>query len=222
MEDYQRRYKLGMLVVALGIAPEQEVFPKGLDNSVPLRPVSPGNTGAPVRPPATPAAINAGAPSEMVKPSAPKSAPIAQPSPAVVSTLPPTPAVSKATAPKVSLPPVAPHPKVDDARNVLLKHETNIHNMLQTIEETRETYLQVAPPECTKEMESVVRCYEHFNRGEAKLISKKSKNVSAPNVLQCAPFVDALSTCASKLASALAAAAAAHDDSPTPASSPAQ
>lgn len=230
--DYARQHKMGMLVVALGIAARGDVFPDGYDARIELRslpkqrPVvawlpasfskAPAVAAAPAVPDTTASSFAASAASaatasplnegtSLSEPPVP--VPLAAATPAVVAPA-ATPRVAPAAAALRTRPRATEvHPQVAEAKANLLRTEGAIHELLQTIEDTREKYLQIAPPnaECERHVDAVARCYDHFNKHEARVASEgRMAKPGAASVLQCAPYVDLLVKCAARLADSVA------------------
>jgi hypothetical protein len=196
-KEQERHVKLGMLVVQLGGASFDEVFPDGLKNPPELTCI----IGKPQRPswwsilmglfarrqalpPVAPPIVDTTFESESeeqqpppeVKPSVRQGLPTLDFSPlpdAVVRTL---------------------HADVQRERKELLEAEAAIHEQLQRLEETRYQYLapDMASQRCANEIRLVARCYAETNAADGKMRDAQGSR----RVLSCAPLVRQLQLCA--------------------------
>jgi hypothetical protein len=190
--ERDRRIKLGLVVVQLGGATFDEVFPDGLRN----RPELTCIIGVPrrswwtflkswfMRPVVTP--LPAPPLNERAEPEQPAE-------PAVVT-------VPKSGLPTLNFSPLPDevvnglHRDVRKERAELLAAEEAIHDLLMRIEETRHQYLTPGASVCGRELELVGRCYAAANAADTK---QKGSRPSR-RILACGPLVNQLQRCAER------------------------
>ena len=174
-KEQEHQVKLGMLMVNLGVASAEEVFPNGLKKPPPLLNArkKKGHRAAMVIAP------EARAP-EPLGPSPSPTDPT--PTPKVMVVAPPPPPLVRAP----------PHPAIDTLRKKMLGSESEIAQRLHVLVASREKYLnaQHVHIPCMEEEEKVLRCYQ------------RAKGI---DVVPCYGAVQAFKKCSELVSEAFAA-----------------
>ena len=215
--NHERQVKLGLLVVQLGGATFNEVFPDGLRH----RPELTCIIGKPKRPSWWSLLLNLFVrqqrvarpfePVVVVDPIETGEVPVTEEVTPIVEEKP----KGREGLPKLNFSPLPDsvvailHPAVQRDRSELLSAEAVIHNELQRIEETRYKYLvpDVSMQRCQGEIQLVGRCYVEANRADAQRAKRNDAATDAQGsrrVLQCADLVKQLQVCAEREVEAFA------------------
>jgi len=168
-KEHEHRVKLGLLVVNLGIAPMEEIFPRGLKHVPELLPARPRLQGAP---PPQPTAQQQQSPPPIVEAKIIENVPTTQE---------PCPLVQQIPAPS--------HPATNALRKKLNVMEGEIQQRLRNLAASRDKYLnadRVHIP-CLEEEQAVLQCYQRVR------IS------GSHDVVPCYDIVQAFKKCAERM-----------------------